>query len=129
MKYVGILSFAAIAFITETLLAQVSNDPAVISQGAESLWVQLIGSLGPVGALAWYCVYVTSRTIPQMQKQADERVEQILAEREKDREKSDEQLDSVLRAHSEEIEKLRQTVERMVEHCLLVRRGEVSTGE
>jgi hypothetical protein len=38
----------------------------------------LVSTLGPVGFMVWYCWYVTTRTIPDIQKRYDETIQRVV---------------------------------------------------
>lgn len=79
-------------------------------EGGRELISYLVGSLGFGGVLAWYCWYVTSKTLPTLVQEFREETQQI-------RDASDRQLERVLSEQRSENEKYRATVERMVEQC------------
>jgi hypothetical protein len=79
--------------------------------------MQLVGSLGASGVLAWYCWYVTSTTLPKL-------VQEFREESKTVREHCDAKLDRFLVANSETNE----TMRRMLTQCA-VRSAEVREGD
>ncbi len=68
--------------------------------------LQLFGSLGASGVLAWYCWYVTSTTLPRLVKEFREETTAIREDAAKQREH-----------HQEQTERLTKLAEQMLQQC------------
>ena len=82
--------------------------------------MQLVGSLGASGVLAWYCWYVTSTTLPRL-------VQEFREENRAIREHCDAKLDRILVASSRESSETNETMRRMISHCAAGRPSEAGT--
>lgn len=85
--------------------------------GAETIITQLVTSLGPVGVLAWYCWYVTSRTLPELTAEFREEAAAAREEARLERVHMDEVVRRMCDAQDTRTEKLAQSLDAMVDHC------------
>jgi len=77
-----------------------------------SLIVQLASTLGPTGVLAWYCYYVTSKTIPRLVAEFRAETRLARADAKEERQHFDATLVKISDAQDKRIEKVTKVLDR-----------------
>lgn len=77
----------------------------------------LVGQLGAVGVLGWYCWYVTSTTLPKLVQEFRAENATIRAEAKAEREHHEQMVQAVATEQRECADKLAASIADMVAHC------------
>jgi hypothetical protein len=81
----------------------------------ETIVVQLVGSLGATGVLAWYCWYVTSTTLPRLVDAFREELTSIRQESAAERDRRWKQIEHMTEESAAERDRRWQQIERIAD--------------